>query len=397
MNKLIQAPYPIGVTSAHLLRELEANLGFYFSEALNMPLAKPLWVYISLSHECTYNCQMCGVVKILKGYELDIKDVKRVFDELAGWDWDFSVVITGGEAFLREDIFEVFKYAQKTNLKIEVVSNGALINQDISEKIMFSGLSNIAISLDGAQEDTHDFIREKGAFKKAIEAIKNLVAAKKRNGFGPQISVWTTIMKENVDELFDIISLVNDLGVECLVYHPVVVAQEDMQNTSSQARFWLNENDVNKLKEQIDKIVNYQKHNGLVVFLHDPYLWIKHFKGQLIKKEWKCNPFVFVNIGPDGELRSCGTAFGNIKEKSLNACLNTPEAARARKIMNNCLKPCLQTCWANPDSDHLSSIINMFIENIGKTSLDKKARNALLQKALSLLSEYEDKVKECLS
>jgi sugar phosphate isomerase/epimerase len=46
-------------------------------------------------------------------------------------------------------------------------------------------------------------------------------------------------MKENVRELYDIIPLVKDLGVECLVYHPVIVAQEDMQNTSPNARFWL--------------------------------------------------------------------------------------------------------------------------------------------------------------
>ena len=375
------------------LKKFEQNLAYYFSELLERPLAKPCWIFISLSHRCTYNCQMCGVVKILKGHELSLEIVQKVFDELGAWDWDFSVVITGGEAFLRQDIFEIFKYAQKTNLKIEVVSNGSLINRELSEKIMCSGLKNIAISLDGAQEKTQDFIREKGAFKKAISALENLVAAKKRNGFGPQISVWTTIMKENVGELFDIISLVSDLGVECLVYHPVIVAQEDMQNTSSQARFWLDENDINKLKEQIDKIVDYQKKHGLVAFLHDPYLWIKHFKGQITRKEWKCNPFVFINIGPDGELRSCGAAFGNIKDMSLSTCLNTPEAARARQIMKNCAKPCLQTCWANPEADLLTNIIDTFISALRKDKLDRKEKKQLLTAALSKLTAYEELLK----
>jgi MoaA/NifB/PqqE/SkfB family radical SAM enzyme len=333
---------------------------------------------------------MCGVVKILKGYELCIEDVRKVFDEISGWDRGFTIVITGGEPFLRSDIFEIFKHAQKLNLKIEVVSNGSLINQAIAEKIMLSGLKNIAISLDGAREQTHDFIREKGAFKKAIEAIKYLVAAKKKNGFGPQISVWTTIMKENVGELFEIISLVNDLGVECLVYHPVVVAQEDMQNTSADARFWLNHDDTDKLKEQIDKIVNYQKHNGLVAFLHDPYLWIKHFKGQLTKKDWKCNPFVFTNIGPDGEIRSCGAAFGNIKKMSLEACLDTREAHQARNIMKSCAKPCLQTCWANPQADSLANIIDTLIYNVRKAKLDKESKKELLAAALSKLINYEE-------
>jgi MoaA/NifB/PqqE/SkfB family radical SAM enzyme len=338
---------------------------------------------------------MCGVVNILKGYELSLEDVKRIFDEVSDWDWDFTIVITGGEPFLRQDIFEIFNYARKFKLNIEVVSNGSLIGQEIAEKVMSSGLKNIAISLDGAKEETHDFIREKGAFRKATQAVKFISAAKKKAGFGPQISVWTTIMKENVGELFDIIALTKDIGVECLVYHPVIVAQEDMQNTSPNARFWLNHKDIEKLKPQIDKIVSYQKKNGLVAFLHDPYLWIKHFKGELTKKEWKCNPFAFINIGPDGEVRSCGSAFGNIRKLSLQECLNTEEAYRARKIMKNCAKPCLQTCWANPEADSLSGIIDTLINNIRRNKLDKKSKKELLSAAFSRLVYYEELLRKC--
>ncbi len=379
----------------NILREFETNLSYHFAEVLEKPIAKPRWIFLSLSHKCTYNCQMCGVVNILKGYELSLEDVKRIFDEVSGWDWDFTIVITGGEPFLRKDIFEIFNYAQELKLGIEVVSNGSLISQEIAEKVMSSGLKNIAISLDGAKEETHDFIREKGAFRKVAQAVKLLSAAKKKAGFGPQISVWTTIMKENVGELFDIIALTKNMGVECLVYHPVIVAQEDMQNTSPNARFWLNHKDIEKLKPQIDKIVSYQKKNGLVAFLHDPYLWIKHFKGELTKKEWKCNPFVFTNIGPDGEVRSCGSAFGNIRKLSLRECLNTEEAYRARKIMKNCAKPCLQTCWANPEADSLSGIIDTLINNTRKNKFDKKSKKELLSAAFSRLIYYEELLKEC--
>jgi len=377
----------------NILREFESNLAYYFSEIMEKPMAKPRWIYLSLSHKCTYNCQMCGVVKILKGYELRAEEVKKIFDEISAWDWDFTVVITGGEPFLREDIFEIFKYGHKLKLNIEVVSNGSLINQDKAGKIMSSGLKNIAISLDGAKEQTHDLIRERNAFRKATEALRLLVEAKKKSGGGPQISVWTTIMKENVRELYDIIPLVKDLGVECLVYHPVIVAQEDMQNTSPNARFWLDAGDIEELKLQIDKISGYQKKNGLVAFLHDPYLWIKHFQGQLTRGEWKCNPFVFTNIGPDGEVRSCGSAFGNIKKSTFEECLNTEEARRARHIMKSCAKPCLQTCWANPQADSLSGIVDGLVNNLKKNGIDKESRRKLLSGALDRLVYYEELLK----
>lgn len=375
------------------LKEFESNLAYYFSELSEKPLAKPLWVYISLSHKCTYNCQMCGVVKILKDYELSTEIIKKAFDEIAGWGRDFTIVITGGEPFLRQDIFEIFKYAKKLNLKIEVVSNGSLIDREIADRVMVSGLQNIAISIDGAIDGTHDFIRQKGAFKKAVEAVRTLATAKKDNGSGPQISAWTTIMRENVRELSDIILLAENLGVECLVYHPVIVVQDDMQNTSSQARFWLRDGDVDELKKQIDKIVSYQEKNGLVAFLHNPYLWVEHFRGGLTRKDWKCNPFVFINIGPDGEMRSCGSSFGNIHKMSLTDCLNTPEAYSSRKVMKDCQKPCLQTCWANPESDSLIVIVDRLIGDIKKDNIDKSQKKKLLAEALSKLTAYEELIK----
>lgn len=196
-------------------------------------------------------------------------------------------------------------------------------------------------------------------------------------------------MKENVGELFEIMPLAKGFGVECLVYHPVIVAQEDMQNTSPDARFWLKENDIGRLKEQIDKIVDYQKKSGLVAILHDPYLWIKHFEGALTKKEWKCNPFAFINIGPDGEVRSCGSAFGNINQMDLSACLDTQEACLARNIMKQCEKPCLQTCWANPDSDSLMGIVEKLIYDVKKENTGKQDKKKLFAEALAKLVVYE--------
>ncbi|MBP7088426.1 MAG: radical SAM protein [Candidatus Omnitrophica bacterium] len=373
------------------LKEFKTNLAFHFSEILNRPIAKPYWIYLSLSHRCTHHCQMCGVVKILKDYELPTEVAKRIFDEIYHWNWDCVIMLTGGEVFLRQDVFELIEHAVTRGLKIEAVSNGSLIDDNLAQRIIRSGLQNIAISIDGAQESTHDFIRQPGSHKKALESLELLVAAKKKLGYGPQISAWTTIMKENVRELSDIIGLVRNIGVECLVYHPVIVAQDDMQNTSPDAPFWIRGDNIEVLKEQIDKIVDYQKKQGLVAFLHDPYLWIGHFKGELVKKDWKCNPFVFINIGPDGDIRSCGAAFGNIKEKSFDDCLDTKEAHQARNIMKTCNKPCLQTCWAHPASDSLADFTKVFLNKAKKDS--KENWHQSLKKAYHLLDEYEKELK----
>ncbi len=371
-------------------KEFEANLAFHFSEILNTPLARPYWVFISLLHRCNFNCQMCGVKKVLRDHELDPDVLKKALGEVAEWGSDCAVLLTGGEPFLRKDIFDIIAYSVSLGLKTEVVSNGSQIDgPQVTERIIDSGLANIAISLDGARPQTHDNIRgTPGAHRKALNALDSLCRLKKKKARGPQISAWVTTMNENVDELYDMIGLAEQIGVECLVYHPVVVTQDDMQNTLKSGNLWIKGENIARLKQQIGMIMDYQKQNGLVAFLHDPYLWLDYFQGTINKKDWKCNPFVFIDIGPDGSVRSCGHAFGNIKEMSLTGCLTTKEADLARKRMQACQKPCLQTCWARPEADNLLKITKNFISQINGCADKKQA----LSKGLELLDNYEDMI-----
>lgn len=374
-----------------LLNEYRRNVEFNFSELSSMPFSKPYWIFISLSHRCNLDCRMCGVKHVLKGEDLDFDAVKKALDEVAAWNSDCVVLFTGGEPFLRKDIFDIIDYSVSLGIKTEVVSNGSLINNPrFATSIIDSGLKNIAVSLDGVCAATHDSIRAvDGAHSMAVNALSHLSQAKKNKGRGPQISAWVTIMNENVPELYDIISLAIKNGVECLVYHPVIVVQDDMQNTVKSSGLWIGEDKMGKLKEQIDKIVGYQKEHGLVAFLHDPYHWLEYFRGNLTRERWKCNPFVFIDIGPDGLVRSCGSAFGSIKDMTIEACLNTKEAHKAREKMSRCQRPCLQTCWSRPEADSLREIINNFIGKVRKLETGKIEKKRVLEKGLELLSGYE--------
>ena len=367
------------------VKEFKRDLAYHFSEEMNHPFARPKWVYISLSHKCTYSCKMCGVVNILKGYELPGETVVRALEEIASWDWDSTVVLTGGEPFLRRDIFDIVGRAVSAGVRVEAVSNGSLIDEAMAERIVSSGLENIAVSLDGALPETHDYFRGKGAFDAALSAVRNLAAAKKRFGRGPQISVWSTIMKENIPELSRIPALVVSEGAECFVMHPVIVAQDDMQNTSGSAPFWPGEKEIGILREQISLITAPGGGCGVAAFLHDPALWADYFSGRLERRQWKCNPFVFINIGPDGEIRSCGESFGNIKDAGITAALFTREASEAREKMKKCRKPCLQTCWAHPDADTISGLTEKMIAS----SRNIPGRAVLLRECLAELKEYK--------
>ncbi|MDD5573547.1 MAG: radical SAM protein, partial [Candidatus Omnitrophica bacterium] len=258
-----------------ILSAFETSCRYRVSEALGVPLARPHWVFVSLSHACNFNCRMCGVKHVLKNEELDRSVCRRVFDEVAGWGTDSVVVLTGGEPFLRPDIFDIVADAVRRGLAIEAVTNGSLIDTEaVAGRVIASGLKNIAISLDGKTAATHDGIRRfPGAYDRALRALRLLSDAKKSAEGGPQISVWVTVMNENLEELADMMPLSAEAGAECLVFHPVIVAQDDMQHTLPRGDLWVRPERLELLRRQIDAMVSYQKKNGLVAFLHDPYLW----------------------------------------------------------------------------------------------------------------------------
>ena len=377
-------------TAEEAYKKFELNTQFYFSKALNRPFVGPHWVYISVTNRCPLDCRMCGVKYLDRKTELSTEALKKIILEISRYGGDQSILFTGGEPFLRKDIFELIKYSHSIGLPTEVVSNGQLINEELAEKIVKSGLQNIAISFDGATAATYESIRvAPGSFEKAKKAIMLLAQKKKKNnGQGPQISAWTTMMKQNIPELYDILLLAKKLGAEVIVYHPVIVNQTDMQNTTSRSPLWPDENSLKIFENQMKKITAYHNRHGFVAFLHDPAYFLKYFRGQDLHKDWQCNPFEFLNIGPDGNMQTCGDTFGNAKE-GVNKAWTSERASAERLKMKQCTKSCLQTCWARPSADSIEKITRALIEDIRKSGIKKKEKQKLLSDALSEINKFE--------
>lgn len=374
--------------SRDLLKRYQCELKYHFSEYLDVPLITPHWVYISLSHKCNNDCIMCCVKDILPDKDLPSDKIKEVLTEMSHWENDPVVVFTGGETFFRKDIFELIRYAVDLGITVEAVTNGSMVTETLAEKIVTSGLSNIAVSVDGATDETHDLVRgRKGSFAEIKQALSLLSDAKKKFGADIQISAWVTIMAQNVAELEDIYSVAKENGVECLVYHPVIKFQDDMQNTDAGGDIWINEDKKEELKKQVAWIKT-KKNDDMVALLHDPELFISYFETSIDKSEWKCNPYQFINIGPDGMVSSCGEGFGSVFDMSLTDTISTKSAHRARAKMKACKKPCLQTCWARPEADDLSLITEKFVRDADL--LPKAEQENYLKQGMEILTHFEN-------
>jgi radical SAM protein with 4Fe4S-binding SPASM domain len=166
-------------------------------------------VTIYVTHGCNFRCKTCylSAGEPLKN-ELSIENYEKIFREIR--DLGFQIVyILGGEPLIRKDIFEIIKKAKENSLYVSMSSNGYFINMDNAERLKDSGLDQIQISLDSADERINDIIRGPGSYRGAIKAIENL----KRTGIKTSLAFTITSLYSNVSEMM---KFANSLGIKLL-------------------------------------------------------------------------------------------------------------------------------------------------------------------------------------
>ena len=92
-----------------------------------------------------------------------------------------------------------------------LATNGTLVTEHDAAQIADSGISRVAISLDGAEPDTHDRFRGMpGSHALALRGLRNL------RDEGVSIQINSTIAKHNVNEVPRLLDLALEIGADAL-------------------------------------------------------------------------------------------------------------------------------------------------------------------------------------
>lgn len=171
--------------------------------------------------KCNLRCKHCYQDDYSHG-EMDLEKLKRVADQmilaLTKWDMWGRVSLTGGEPFASEHLYAIMDYLEQSEriVSINILTNGTLITREDIEKLKgYRKLRQIQISLDGGNATTHDAVRGKGAFEKAINAIRLL----KANDF--EVALMYTLMKTNKDNYMEFVDVAEQEGVDYITLERV--------------------------------------------------------------------------------------------------------------------------------------------------------------------------------
>jgi radical SAM protein with 4Fe4S-binding SPASM domain len=168
---------------------------------------------------------------------LNTEQAKSFIRDLA--DFGVPVILfSGGEPLLRGDIFELANFAGEQGIRTALSTNGTLISKKAAKRISNAGFSEVGISLDGIGDKNDKFRRKKGAYKAALQGIRNCIA------LGLRVSLRMTITLSNYMEIHAIFDLVEREGVKRVCfYHLVYVGRgsdlitDDLNLSQTRATF----------------------------------------------------------------------------------------------------------------------------------------------------------------
>ncbi|MDT3740041.1 MAG: radical SAM protein [Candidatus Kapabacteria bacterium] len=189
------------------------------SNTITRMIGTPPYLILFVSDKCTNKCSHCWYNsdwkdENLKGEILSLDELVKLSKSLHNIRF---LTISGGEAFLRDDIEEIVR-AFVVNSKVsrfDIPTSG--FDSELITKKVINILSQnpntpfrVDVSLDGTEELHNNIRHNRHAFSNALKTIESLGKIKKENKLF-DLSIITTISDENNHQITEIAELVKQI------------------------------------------------------------------------------------------------------------------------------------------------------------------------------------------
>ena len=129
---------------------------------------------ISVTPRCPCRCVHCSADRFVTEdrQELTTDELKRVIDQAL--DLGVSTMIfTGGEPMVREDLCDLVAYTDKSRAGVMIFTSGVMLSERNVRRLAEAGLGSMNVSIDSDDPAEHDRLRRMpGAFEKAMAGAR---------------------------------------------------------------------------------------------------------------------------------------------------------------------------------------------------------------------------------
>lgn len=197
---------------------------------------EPWHLTIYPTDRCTLKCKMClhssrnqeldndFVYPVRKDMTLDMfRKILERFKKVTSID--FAGI---GEPFLNKDLLKMVEYATSRKMKVEIVTNGTLIDR-FSEKIINSKIKGISVSLNAINPQEYSNLT--GVPQRIFDLVMNNVSdlVRKRNLGSSNLRLGLSFVttKSNVKQIPEMVRIARSLKVDHLDFHSLIPSESE--------------------------------------------------------------------------------------------------------------------------------------------------------------------------
>ncbi len=287
---------------------------------------------IIITYRCPMKCKMCNIWANPTRVEDEITS-----DELKKLPRLRFINITGGEPFIREDLFDIVEILFTKAQRIVVSTSGWFQERVIKLAKKYPNIG-IRISIEGLSQSNDELRGCSGGFDKGLRTLLEL----KRMGL-KDIGFGQTISNNNSHDILPLYELSRNLGME--------FATAAFHNS-----FYFHKDD-NVITNKTEVLENIEELILRLLREKNPKSWFRAFFNlglinyiQGNKRMLPCEAgMVNFFVEPNGDVYPCNglevkywkESMGNIKEvNQFNQIWLSPKAEKIRKLVSTCPKNC---------------------------------------------------------
>ncbi|HSB16987.1 MAG TPA: radical SAM protein [Bryobacteraceae bacterium] len=163
--------------------------------------ALPVEYIVETTAKCNLYCPMCP----RETHKQPKEDMPaEIFDRLvreSGRSAEHMMLIGLGEPFLDPLIFDRIEYCARHDISTLLSTNGTLLDEETSARLLQSSLEHVTLSFDGATRESFEYYRKGARFEKVRDNFVRFARMKKERGSRMQVVVQMVRMERNAGEV----------------------------------------------------------------------------------------------------------------------------------------------------------------------------------------------------
>jgi MoaA/NifB/PqqE/SkfB family radical SAM enzyme len=164
---------------------------------------------------CNFRCGFCYGRHLVQG-SITADQFRRIIDDFDGLS---AVEITGeGEPLVNPAIYTLIAHCATRGLWTHVTTNGSMLTPRNCERLIASGVSSIAVSLESLDPLRFAELRPGGRIEDVRRGLDELIAARARAGAPATIRLWITLLRSTLHEIEQITQYAVACGVDLLEF-----------------------------------------------------------------------------------------------------------------------------------------------------------------------------------